>query len=146
MTISYKTRIGIHAAPDRVWRILTDAAGYRDWCTPVARIEGRIAAGEAITLHSIGRKGRKFKLNVSQVEPPVRMVWTGGMPFGLFGGAREFRLTAEGTRTLFEMEETFSGVLTPFFERVMPDLQPAFDRFAADLKRAAEDGAGSEIS
>jgi hypothetical protein len=38
----------------------------------------------------------------------------------------------------FEMRETFSGFLAPLIGRRLPDLQPAFDTFAAALKRVAE--------
>jgi hypothetical protein len=36
------------------------------------------------------------------------------------------------------MREEFSGLLAPLIARSIPDLQPAFDRFAADLKRRTE--------
>ena len=36
------------------------------------------------------------------------------------------------------MEETYRGPLAPLIARSIPDLQPAFDAFAADLKRRAE--------
>jgi hypothetical protein len=36
------------------------------------------------------------------------------------------------------MEETYRGPLAPLITRSIPDLQPAFDTFAADLKRRAE--------
>lgn len=36
------------------------------------------------------------------------------------------------------MDEAFSGLLAPLITRSIPDLQPAFDTFATDLKRRAE--------
>jgi hypothetical protein len=36
------------------------------------------------------------------------------------------------------MQEVFSGLFSPMIERSLPDLQPAFDEFAADLERRAE--------
>jgi hypothetical protein len=36
------------------------------------------------------------------------------------------------------MREEFRGLLAPLITRSIPDLQPAFDTFAADLKRRAE--------
>jgi hypothetical protein len=68
-----------------------------------------------------------------------RMVWAGGMPLGLFTGTRNFVLTPTASGDVdFAMDETYRGVLAPLITRSIPDLQPAFDTFAADLKRCAE--------
>ena len=83
--------------------------------------------------------GRAFGLRVSVFERPSRMIWTGGMPFGLFTGTRSFSLApaADGS-VVFTMREAFLGLLAGMIGRSIPDLQPSFDTFAADLKRAAE--------
>lgn len=36
------------------------------------------------------------------------------------------------------MDESYSGFLAPLITKSIPDLQPDFDTFAADLKRRAE--------
>jgi hypothetical protein len=36
------------------------------------------------------------------------------------------------------MREEYSGLMAPLICRSVPNLQPAFDEFASDLKRAAE--------
>jgi hypothetical protein len=61
------------------------------------------------------------------------------MPLGLFTGARSFTLVpaADGS-VKFAMQETYSGLFASLIIRSIPDLQPAFDTFAADLKRRAE--------
>jgi hypothetical protein len=67
------------------------------------------------------------------------MAWTGGMPFGLFSGTRTFTLTpTPNGEVVFTMREAIAGPLAGLITRSIPDLQPAFDAFAADLKRAAE--------
>jgi hypothetical protein len=67
------------------------------------------------------------------------MVWTGGMPLGLFKGERTFTLTPRDDGAVeFAMREVFSGLFSPMIERSIPDLQPAFDEFAAALKKKAE--------
>ena len=68
-----------------------------------------------------------------------KMVWRGGMPFGLFKGERTFELRPNGDGTLeFSMEEVFSGLFAGMITKSIPDLQPAFDEFAACLKKKAE--------
>jgi hypothetical protein len=65
--------------------------------------------------------------------------WGGGMPLGLFKGQRTFALRPSGNGGVeFSMREEFTGLLSPLIGRSIPDLQPAFDEFASDLKRAAE--------
>jgi hypothetical protein len=67
------------------------------------------------------------------------MVWRGGLPLGLFKGERTYELRAAGAgRVEFEMREAYDGWLAPLITRSIPDLQPAFDEFAACLKARAE--------
>jgi hypothetical protein len=139
---SFATSITIQARPEPVWALLTDAAGYQQWNSTVEKIDGRIAAGEKVTVHARISPGRAFPVRVTGFAAPRSMVWAGGMPFGLFTGTRNFTLTpmADGT-VRFAMTEAYSGLLAPLIVRSIPDLQPAFDTFANDLKRRAESGA-----
>jgi hypothetical protein len=136
---SFAVTTSIRAAPEKIWGILTDAAGYPTWNPTVTRVEGRIAQGERLVMHVAQNTGRAFPVTVSQFEPPRRMLWEGGMPLGLFRGVRTFTLSPRTDGAVdFTMREEFSGLLAPLIGRSIPDLQPAFDEFAAALKRAAE--------
>jgi hypothetical protein len=138
---SFATHASIRATPETVWSILTDAPRYPDWNPTVTSIDGRIAAGERVSLHVKINPGRAFPLKVTVFEPPARMVWRGGMPLGLFVGERVFTLTPmPNGHVEFRMRETFTGLLAPLIGRAIPDMQPAFDEFASALKRAAERG------
>lgn len=66
------------------------------------------------------------------------MVWTGGMPLGLFTGERTYQLTALGERTHFEMTEAFSGPMLELIAKSIPDMTDAFHSFAAGLEATAE--------
>ena len=136
---SFATTILIHAAPERIWSLLTDAAGYPTWNSTVERVEGTISPGERLEVYAKATPGRAFPLRVTGFEPGRSMIWSGGMPMGLFKGTRTFTLTPRGSGlTEFAMREEFSGLLAPLVTRSIPDLQPTFDRFAADLKVASE--------
>src|SRR5215218_9611884 len=108
MTVSYASASSIAAAPDRVWALLTDAAAYPSWNPTVVKIDGTIAVGQKIRLVSTLDPKRTFKLAVAEAEAPRRMVWSSGMPLGLFTGRRTYTLTprADGG-TDFAMEERF---------------------------------------
>jgi hypothetical protein len=137
----YEASSSIAAAPDVVWRILTDAPGYAAWDSGVVRVEGRIAPGERLKVVSEANPKRAFSLKVTGFEPGRRMTWTGGMPLGLFKGVRTFTLTADSSgRTTFVMREEYTGPLLPLIWKSMPDLGPSFEKFAAGLKARAEAG------
>lgn len=129
----------IHAEPRVVWRILTDAPNYTSWNTTVDKVEGQIALGQRVTVHAKINPGRAFPVKVTEFVPDKRMVWTGGLPLGLFKGERTFTLTpGSNGSVVFSMREIYSGPLTPLIGRSIPDLQPAFDEFASALKKRAE--------
>lgn len=140
MTTSYAVRRTINASQERVWALLTDAGGYPEWNTSVVSLEGTIAAGRTIKLVSIADPSRTFKLKVAELREPSRMVWSGGMPLGLFRGVRTYSLRAAGAGTEFAMEEVFSGPLAPLITKTIPDLSDSFEQFADGLKRACEQG------
>lgn len=136
---SFATSITIQAAPEAIWRILTDAAGYPSWNTTVSSVDGLIALGEKVTVHAKVAPGRAFPVKVVAFEAPRHMVWSGGLPLGLFNGKRTFELRATtGSGVEFTMREDYTGWLAPLIAKSLPDLQPAFDEFAACLKARLE--------
>jgi hypothetical protein len=138
----FATRLEIRARPDVVWKLLTDLAAYPTWNTTIDKVEGTIAPGRKITIHTKLAPGKAFPVRVTALEPPRKMVWTGGAPLKfLFKGERTFLVTATTPDTVeFSMEEVFGGLLAGAIGKSIPDLQPAFDEFAACLKARAEAG------
>jgi hypothetical protein len=135
---SYEAKSVIDAPPDQVWAALVDAAGYPTWDSGVDKVDGRIAAGEKITVHAAVNPGRAFPVTVTDFQPAQRMVWTGGMPLGLFKGVRTFTLAPQGDSTQFTVREEYTGPLLPLIWRSMPDLGPSFTQFATGLKQRVE--------
>ena len=135
----FAVSVSILAPPERIWAVLTDAAGYTRWNNTVERVRGKVAPGETLTVYAKVSPGRAFPVKVVDFQPPHRMVWAGGMPLGLFQGKRTFTLEPDADRGVqFSMREEYTGILAPLVVRSIPDLQPAVDEFANDLKRAAE--------
>ncbi len=131
----------IHAPAEAVWALLTDGARWSEWNPTIEKVEGAIVAGGKIKVYTKVSPGRAFPVRVSELSPPARMVWTGGMPLGLFKGVRTYTLTLAAGGVEFAMREVFSGPLAPLIGRSIPDLQPSFDAFAAALKQRAEQAA-----
>jgi uncharacterized protein YndB with AHSA1/START domain len=136
---AYEAGTVISATPDRIWSILTDAPGWSTWGSGVDNVDGRIALGETITIQSKVAPGRAFPVKVTTFEPGSKLVFSGGMPLGLFKGVRTYTLARQGDdATRFHMREEYSGPLLGMMWRSMPDLQPSFDTFVTGLKQRAE--------
>ena len=137
----YEATAAIDAPPEAVWAVLTDGAAWPTWDSGVTTVEGRIAEGEKVTVRTEVSPGRAFPVKVTALEAPRRMVFTGGMPLGLFRGERTYTLTPSDGGTAFRMREEYTGPLLPLMWRSMPDLGPSFSRFANGLKFRVERGA-----
>jgi len=136
---TYTVSRTINASPDVIWELLTDADAYPDWNPAVLGIEGDIREGGRIALTSIVNPDRQFKLNVSDVEPPNRMVWSDGMPLGLFKGVRTFEIAPRDDGSSdFTMTEVYSGLMAPLATKAIQDITYSFEIFADGLKAAAE--------
>ena len=138
MPKEYAVSRTIDAPAQVVWNLLTDAATYSDWNPAVVSIRGPIELGKTIELVSIVSPKRAFKLNVTELQAPSRMVWSDAMPLGLFTGTLTYSLTEHGPRTEFSMREVFSGPLPGLITKSIPDMTDSFNQFADGLETAAE--------
>jgi hypothetical protein len=135
----YAVTRAIDASADKVWALLTDAGGFTSWNPTIVSLEGTIAVGERIKLVSTVNPKRAFKLNVVEMSKPTKMVWSDGMPLGLFKGERTFTVSAQpGGGTEFTMREAYTGLLAPLITKSIPDMTESFEQFADGLKKAAE--------
>ena len=134
----YEVTQTIDASPEAVWAVLSDGPGFVSWESGIEEFEGSIALGNKVKLYSEASPGRAFPLKVTTMEPARKMVFSGGMPLGLFKGVRTYTLTPEGSGTKFHMREEYTGPLLSMMWRSMPDLQPSFNKFATGLKAKVE--------
>jgi hypothetical protein len=136
---AFTAATNIKAPAATVWAIITDAPNYPKWEPGVIRIEGKIAPGEKITAYTKLSPNRAFPATVSEFVPNQRMVWSGGMPLGLFKGVRTFTLAPRPDGSLdFTLREEFSGPLLPLMAGSLPDMTQTFKDFVAGLKAHAE--------
>jgi uncharacterized protein YndB with AHSA1/START domain len=136
----YDTGSRINAAPETVWRILTDAAGYASWNPEIVDIQGSLAANARITARvKVGGGAiRGVSMRVTTFVTPSLMVWVGGLPLGLFTGTRTFSVTPRDGGTEFHMHLRMAGPLSGLIEKSVGDRQPEIDSFSAALKTRAE--------
>lgn len=137
--MQYSVTADIKASPAKIWTYLTDATNYPSWNSTVSKVEGNIALNEKIKVFAKISPDRAFPVKVAVLEPHKKMVWQGGMPLGLFKGVRTFTLTPTANGyTQLKMVEDFSGLMLPLMAGSIPDLRPAFEDFAKDLKKVTE--------
>ncbi|MBS2029124.1 MAG: SRPBCC domain-containing protein [Deltaproteobacteria bacterium] len=139
MALSFRSQATIRAPAEAAWALLTDGAGWPRWNKTVDRVEGAISPGGVVKVYVNSLPYEPVPLTVTAFEPPKRMVWTGGMPLGLFRGQRTFTLEPAGEGQLrVAVEEIFTGLVLPLFRRSIPDLVPMFDAITGGLKAELE--------
>lgn len=139
----FSSTIRINAAPEAIWKILTDASSYPNWNPEIIRVDGTIALGQKLKAHVNLGKGKiqPVSVRVTEFDAPRRMVWTGGLPLGLFVGRRSWIVMPRGSGTTdFTMNVNFSGPLSGPIAGSLGDRQPDIDALAAGLKKFAERG------
>jgi hypothetical protein len=134
-------RCDIQAPAERVWALLTDAAGWPSWSSTVTSLDGTIAPGQKLALKVPYAPGRTFTPRVAKLVANEEMVWRDGFA-PMFQGVRTYTLRARAPGvTEFAMTEVLSGAMLPMIRKSLPDFAPPFEAFARDLKRAAESNA-----
>jgi hypothetical protein len=129
----------IDAEPAAIWAVLVDGPKWTEWDSAVVRVKGTIAPGEKVTVFPEVNPDRGFPVRVVEFTPDERMVWRGGMPFGLFTGTRTYTLSRQADgRVRFDMREEYTGPLAGLIGRSIPDLAPSFTRFANGLRDRVE--------
>ncbi len=133
-TFSRTTSISktINASPEKIWSLLTDSGNMAKWNSTIISIDGEIKVGEKIKLVSYLDPSRTFKIKVKQAEANKKMTWGDAI------GERVFLLTPSGNETRFTMTEKIGGLMFPLFASKIPPFDESFEKFAADLKKAAE--------
>src|ERR1700710_1856293 len=99
----YEAESMVAADPETVWAVLVDAASWPAWDSGVTGVDGTIALGSRITIRSDAAPGRGFPVKVTAFDAPRTLIFTGGMPLGLFRGVRTYTLTPGASGTAFRM-------------------------------------------
>ena len=137
MATQYSVTRLIDAPVERAWALLADVSEQARWNDTLVSIEGEIVEGGTVALVSKVNPKRTFKLKVTDVAAPNRMVWSDGVPLGLFRGARTFELKDQAGKTEFSMVEAYSGLLAGLITRSIPDMTDSFTEYADALQQAA---------
>jgi hypothetical protein len=143
MAKELKTAIRINAAPDKVWAVLTDFNNYPNFNPFIRSLEGEVAVGHNIKVKITppDAAGMTFTPKVLKFEQNKEFRWLGKLLFrGLFDGEHAFVLIDNGDgTTTFEHSERFTGMLVPFFKKMIDDnTRRGFEAMNAKIKALAE--------
>jgi len=136
--MEFRANTTIAASAQDVWDVLVDTNRWSEWDPHVERIDGEVILGEKVTVHTT-LSSSAFPVEVAEFAPPHRMLWRGGLPFGLMTGNRTFTLSEADGVTTYDVHEVFTGPLLGIMKRFMPDLQPSFEAHVAGLRAHIED-------
>lgn len=143
MAMEIKTETLIHAAPEKVWSILTDFEKYPAWNPFIRWVKGKVEMGSKIVVYiePPDAKGMTFKPKILAYERNKELRWLGHLLFaGLFDGEHKFELVDNGNgTTTFRQSEKFKGILVPLFKKQLENnTRRGFEAMNEKLKELAE--------
>jgi uncharacterized protein YndB with AHSA1/START domain len=137
--VRIETSALIAAAPERVWRVLTDFDAFPEWNPLVLRAEGEAGPGAALRLLIAQPDGsgihRWLWAAIDEWRPGERLAWTGG-PWPFFRGHHWFGLAPKDGGTLLTHGEDMSG-LYPWLRRreIAERFRPGYEQMNAAVVR-----------
>jgi hypothetical protein len=138
-----QTEIEIEAAPDRVWKILTDFGAYPEWNPFIRFVHGVPQQGSCleVRIQPSGTKGMTFRPSILTVDVGRELRWLGRFLFpGIFDGEHRFLIEPITIgKVRFHQSEQFSGILVPIFRSSLDrDTKRGFEDMNLALKARAE--------
>jgi len=140
-----RASIDIDAPIDRVFQIMLDFPQYSAWNPFVIGISGEARQGAVIWLDVRFHDGQRHRVeeHIEVLDPPgerAELTYQTRGPLARFrlvrARRRQVLTRVDGSRTRYETDETFSGLLTAFLPRA--GIQRGFDDCALALKQRAE--------
>ncbi|WP_278550686.1 SRPBCC domain-containing protein [Elizabethkingia bruuniana] len=140
MAKEIKTEIVIQAAPEKIWKILTDFESYPQWNPFIVSVTGDVEKGNKIvvSIKPSDGKGMIFKPTILTKIDSKELSWQGRLLFkGLFDGKHKFELIDNGNgTTTFIQSEKFSGIFVWLFNP--ENTKNGFNKMNQKLKELAE--------
>lgn len=138
-----RTEISINASREKVWSILTDFDQYPKWNPFIRSIKGNIVEGEKIQVHLAPpqTKGMVLQPKILKLKKNTEFSWLGHLYVpGVFDGEHIFKLIeSENGTTKFVQKENFSGILIPFFKKMLGvNTKNGFEAMNKRLKELCE--------
>lgn len=134
----------IRAPQQRVWEVLTDFAGYKQWnrfTYDVVLERFEVGKEFTFTVNMTSWYQRRQRERIVRIEPPWLIAWGLPAPQNRWLNATRYQvITPQGNDSVhYQTWETFTGLLVPMLKMsVFGMVQRGFDLCARDLKAHCE--------
>ena len=135
------TSVRIDAPVAAVWSVLTDLHTYPAWNPFIRSVSGDLRTGEKlrVVIGADGASPQTFTPTVQAVVNGRSFSWLGALPVpGLFSGRHAFDLRADVDATELKQHEQFSGLLVPFFAKMLRETENGFNSMNLAVKARVE--------
>ncbi|WP_284764343.1 SRPBCC family protein [Arthrobacter sp. efr-133-R2A-63] len=126
----------ICAAPETVWTVITDTAGYAEWDSGIAGVSGEIGHGKNVRIRP-GGLARSVPVAVHRCGDRA-MSWTARLPGGLFKAVRTITVTAENGKSRPAVRDDFTGPLWTLIRKHSPGLARSAEGYAEGVRARPE--------
>lgn len=135
--------VEIAASSERVWEVLADFGGYRDWNPFLLSVSGQPVQGARlrVRIRPRGRRALTFRPRVTVAIPGRELRWLGqSFVPGLLDGEHAFVLHPLGAGAcLLVQTESFRGLLVGLAGKELDAIADGFDRMNQALRSRAEE-------
>ncbi|KLE10898.1 SRPBCC domain-containing protein [Aliarcobacter butzleri] len=140
-TNEIETFIKINSKADKIWQELINFDEYKNWNPSIIDISGELEKNKTLKIVvKIDEKTMIFKPIVLECEENKELRWLGKLLFnGIFDGEHYFLIkeNIDGTCTFIQGEK-FSGILIPFFGKMILKTKKGFEAMNQELKKRVE--------
>src|SRR5690606_27543490 len=136
-----ETEILIEAAPEKVWKVLTDFENHPDWNPFIKSIKGEKSVGKKLKVFIKPPDGGGMVFNrvILKYEENKEFSWKGKLGIkGIFDGEHYFKLVENNGNTKFIHGEKFSGILVALMGKTLDKTKEGFQLMNESLKRECE--------
>lgn len=138
-----RNEIVLDVRPQSAWEMLIDVGQYKNWnpFLSIAQEKARVGSYLELTMSHPGVSSRRRKVVVTSMEYCRTFSWKGVIIHPIFfcGHNRFTLIPLSEHQTRLLQEETFSGLLVPFFiSKLDKYLAPGFKKMLHALKLEVE--------
>ena len=138
---SIETKINIESNTKSIWQELINFEEYKNWNPAIYEVSGVLNEGEILKIVvKINGSTMVFKPKILKYKENSELRWLGKLFIPkIFDGEHYFIVkdNLDGTTT-FIHGENFSGVLIPFFTKMILDTKKNFEAMNEELKKRVE--------
>ena len=140
---SVHTEIFIPADPEKIWAVLMDVTGYKEWNPVLIPVEGEFTEGARLKYEMVQPDGKRSKLNARVIKLIDQKLLNqfGGIP-GILTFDHKYILDPVNEGTRVTIHEDYRGIGVLFWNASW--VEPAYERINTELEKRVVSRAKSD--